>query len=65
MDYVLEHLRKKLRREPTAEEYIGANGLNPEDYEGERIAMAPWWLQNEIERLAEEARQESNRRKNL
>jgi len=35
-----------------------------EDFEGERIAMAPWWLRNEIGRLAEEARQESNGRKN-
>jgi hypothetical protein len=58
VDYVLDHLRKKLKREPTAEEYIGAQGLDPADFEGELIAMAPRRLQSAISKLAKTARRE-------
>jgi hypothetical protein len=58
MDYVYESLKKKYRREPTAEEYIGAQGLEPEDFEAERIAMAPRRLRSAISKLAEKARRD-------
>ena len=46
---------------PNAAEYIAANGLNPEDYEGEYIADAPPRLRAAIERLAEKACREAER----
>jgi hypothetical protein len=64
VDYIEAALRKKLGRPCTAEEYIAANGIGAEEYGGERLAEVPRRLRRAIERLAEEARQESNRRKN-
>ena len=59
MNYVEESFKRKHGRLPNAAEYIAANGLNPEDYEGERIADAPPRLRTAIERLADKARREA------
>jgi hypothetical protein len=61
IDYVLESLKKKYPGQKiTAEMYVGASGLEPEDFEGERISMSPKPLRKSIQRLADEARREKD-----
>jgi hypothetical protein len=59
INYVEDAFKRKHGRLPNAAEYIAANGLNPEDYEGEYIADAPPRLRAAIERLADKARREA------
>jgi hypothetical protein len=56
--YVEEAFKRKHGRLPNALEYITASGLEPEDYEGERIADARHRLRAAIERLANNASKE-------
>jgi hypothetical protein len=58
INYVEESFKRKHGRLPNAAEYIAANGLDPEDFEGEYIADAPPRLRAAIERLADKARKE-------
>lgn len=60
MDYVLDHLRTKLKREPTAEEYVALNGVPVDDIEGEMLATCPRKCQKQIERMANQARPEND-----
>jgi hypothetical protein len=60
-NYVEEAFKLKHGRLPNAAEYIAANGIEPEDYEGEYIADAPPRLRAAIERLADKARREAER----
>ena len=63
VDYVLESLKKKYpRKRITAEMYVGASGLEIEDYEAENIGNAPEELQEDIQRLADEAWEEKRDR---
>ena len=62
-DYVMESLKKKYpRKKITAEMYIGAQGLEPGDFEAELTAAAPEELQEGIQRLADDAREEKRNR---
>jgi hypothetical protein len=62
-DYVMESLKKKHpKKRITAEMYVGASGLEAEDFEGENIGNAPEELQEDIQRLADEAREEKRNR---
>jgi hypothetical protein len=56
IDYVEAHLQKKLGRPCTAEEYLSANGIDAEEYCGERLAEVPRRLRRVTERLADAAR---------
>jgi len=62
-DYVMESLKKKYpRKKITAEMYIGAQGLEPDDFEAELTASAPEELREDIQRLADDAREEKRNR---
>jgi hypothetical protein len=60
IDYVMESLKKKYPgKRITPEMYIGAQGLEPEDFEAELISMSPRGLQAGITKLANEARRDA------
>jgi hypothetical protein len=58
-NYVMEYLKERYpRKKITAEMFVGASGMEPEFWEAECISNAPEELRDDIQRLADNAREE-------